>query len=450
MFYDERIEKAKGSISRNAIIISVIISAIIGAIRLANVLKNTAGNKYLCLIVLETVIVLGGSVCLLIGSVRSKLHIKDERTVYEESLFYNKASAVLIKTVTIVFAVFLPIVLYIGHPNNFADAGFDSVFPVLFFIVGIYVIYCFRRNDIYFNYSIMENEHYYKCVFRNIGKLALYISCLFAVSVVVLMLIAVAKQLDQVILVKYILQLVALYAGILIELSLLYLLYSFLEKTSYNSSLLISKATVISMGITIFIYAVYTFIVLLADSIAVTQVRAIQLAAIVSPMKTYVNFALLIFLTYFSYEYQKSKHNKLLSVACVTILLSETLAVFIGQICSGITCLLLPEMMADEGYVISNILSSVKLAVQDISNLANIVGFSFIIIALIKDEAIRKAESAVIISFVVLGGIEIFLRTQVGYMEVNIYHALAEIAILLYLCILTVRIGRGKTYCTNI
>ncbi len=66
----------------------------------------------------------------------------------------------------------------------------------------------------------------------------------FSVSVVVLMFIAVAKQLDQVILVKYILQIVALYAGILIELSLLYLLYSFLEKTSYNSSLLISKATV--------------------------------------------------------------------------------------------------------------------------------------------------------------------------------------------------------------
>ena len=66
----------------------------------------------------------------------------------------------------------------------------------------------------------------------------------FSVSVVVLMFIAVAKQLDQVILVKYILQIVALYAGILIELSLLYLLYSFLEKTSYNSSLMISKATV--------------------------------------------------------------------------------------------------------------------------------------------------------------------------------------------------------------
>ena len=66
----------------------------------------------------------------------------------------------------------------------------------------------------------------------------------FSVSVVVLMFIAVAKQLDQVILVKYILQIVALYAGILIELSLLYLLYSFLEKTSYNTSLLISKATV--------------------------------------------------------------------------------------------------------------------------------------------------------------------------------------------------------------
>ena len=66
----------------------------------------------------------------------------------------------------------------------------------------------------------------------------------FSVAATVLMFNHVETQLAQALLVTYILPIVALYAGILIELSLLYLLYSFLEKTSYNSSLLISKATV--------------------------------------------------------------------------------------------------------------------------------------------------------------------------------------------------------------
>ena len=59
MFYDERIEKAKGRISRNAIILSVVISAALGAIRLTNILKNTDQSQYLCLVILEAVIVLG-------------------------------------------------------------------------------------------------------------------------------------------------------------------------------------------------------------------------------------------------------------------------------------------------------------------------------------------------------------------------------------------------------
>ena len=73
------------------------------------------------------------------------------------------------------------------------------------------------------------------------------------------------------------------------------------------------------------------------------------------------------------------------------------------------------------------------------------IGFSLIIIALIKDKTIRKSNLAAIISFVVLGGIEMFLRTQTGYLEVNIFHSLAEIAVLIYFCILVICIVRKQT-----
>ena len=355
MFYDERIEKAKGRISRNAIILSVIISVVLGAIRLTNILKNTDQSKYLCFVILEAAIILGGLICLLIGVIRSKTHIRDERIVFEESRFYNKASSILIKIVTIIFAFFLPIVLYIGLPNNYTDGGFDRIFLVLFFVVGIYVIYGFRRNDIYFNYSIMENEHYYKSVLKNIGKLAIYILCLFAVSAISFTLFVATKELDQVILIKHILQIVILYVVVLFEFSLLYLLYSFLEKMSYNSTRWLSQSTAISLGITVFIYAVYTFIVMFVDSLAISQAQAMQTVSVASSLAFYIDFALLIFLTYFSYEYLKVKHNKLLSAACLTILLSETLAFIIGQVWGGITSLFLREMIEYDAYIITQV-----------------------------------------------------------------------------------------------
>ena len=445
MFYDERIEKAKGRISRNAIILSVLISAVFGAIRLANILKNTEQSKYLCLVILEAVIIFGGSVCLLIGFTRSMMHLKDERTIFEESCFYNKASSVLIKTVTVVFAVFLPIVLHLGLPNHYTGGEFGRILFVLFFVVGIYVIYGFRRNDIYFNYSIMEDEHYYKSVFKNIGKLISYILCLFAVSAISFTLFVAAKELDQVRLLQYSLQIVGSYTFVLLELSLLYLLYSFLEKMSYDSTRRLSRSTAVSLGITVFLNAVYMSTALLAYSLASSQTQAMQTISAASSLTSYIDFALLIFLTYFSYEYLKVERNKLFSAACLIILLSETSAFLLGQVWSGITSLFLHEMIEYDVYTAKTFLSTGKTILQDLSGTAKMTGFSLMILALIKDKAIRKTNLAAVICFVLLGGIEMFLRTQMGYLEVNIYHSFAAIAVLIYLCVLVVCVGSRGT-----
>lgn len=443
MFYDERIEQAKGRIARNAVILSVVISGALGAIRLINILKNTDQSKYLCLVVLEAVIFFGGLLCLLIGFTRGKRHPQDERTIFEKNCFYNKATSVLIKTVTIFFAFFLPIVLHIGLPKNYADGAFDCILLVLFFVVGIYVIYGFRRNDIYFNYSIMEDERYYKSVFKNIGKLVVYISCLFAVSAISFTLFVAAKELDQVVFIIHSLQIVRSYTIVLLELSLLYLLYSFLEKTSYDSTRRLSKSTVISLGITVLLYAAYTLTAVLADSLAASQAQAMRTVSAASSLSVYIDLALLIFLTYFSYEYLKVKRNKLLSAACLTILLSKTPAFLMGQAWNGITSLFLREMTAYDAYAIKYSLSGGKTILQDLSGISNMIGFSLMIIALIKDKAIRKTNLAAIIGFVVLGGIEMFLHTQTGYLEVNLYHSLAEIAVLIYVCALVAYVERG-------
>ena len=126
------------------------------------------------------------------------------------------------------------------------------------------------------------------------------------------------------------------------------------------------------------------------------------------------------------------------------ILLSEVSVFLIGHVWNEIRYLFLREMIEYGAYTTTYFLSIAKTIIQDLSNIINTIGFSLIIIALIKDKIIRKSNLITILGFVVLGGIEIFLRTQTGYLEVNIYHSFYEIAVLIYFCILITCIKRKQ------
>ena len=161
-----------------------------------------------------------------------------------------------------------------------------------------------------------------------------------------------------------------------------------------------------------------------------------------STLDTYIKFALLIFLTYFGYEYQRVRKNKLLSAACVTILLSETLSIFIGQISGSLILVFMPEIMSQDAYIINQLFSTINVSIEDASSLANIVGFVLIIFALVKDKLIHKAHRFAVGAFAVLGGVELFLRTQVDILQVNIYHFLVEIIVLCYFAILVACVAK--------
>lgn len=327
-------------------------------------------------------------------------------------------------------------VIDIGKLYNFADQGFGGIIYVWFFIVGIYVVYSFKRNDIYFNYSIMDSEHYYKGVFKNIGKMAIYTLFLFALAATSFTIGALFKNPSVAFNLEKLLYTAVYFMASFLELAILYLLYSFLEKSSYNNENSISKSTVISLSITIFIYAVYTASVIFVDSTAISQATAVQLVSIISTLDTYIKFALLIFLTYFGYEYQRVRKNKLLSAACITILLSETLSVFIGQISSSLIFVFMPEIMSQDAYVINQLFSTINVSIEDASSLANIVGFVLIIFALVNDKLIHKVHRFAVGAFAVFGGIELFLRTQMDVLSVNIYHFIVEIIVLCYFAVL--------------
>ena len=420
MFFDERIESVRGKIAKRVILIAFAITFVLAQIHCANLLRNASGVRYYWFALPDVIICFSTIVTLIIGLVRHIIISKDERAEAEQGSFYKKAASILIKISLGAFAFDIPIVLYLGKPLTFADSGPSGIIYSLLFIVGIYVIYSFRKNDIYFNYSIMDSGHYYKGVFKNIGKLSLYALAFLGISAISFIGIIAIKTPDSARVLKILLDTLAFYVGALVEIALLYLLYSFLEKCSYNSENSISKSTIISLVITIFIYAVYTAGVIFVDSTAISQATAVQLVSIISTFDIYIKFALLIFLTYFGYEYGKIRKNKLLTVACITILLSETLSVFIGQISGSLIFVFMPEIMSWDSYVINQLFSTVNVCIDNTSSLANIAGFTLIIFALVKDKLIHKAHRFAIVAFAILAGVELFLRTQVDVLTVNI------------------------------
>ena len=442
MFYDERIENVKGKIAKRAILITFIVTFVLAQIHCANLLRNASDIRYYWFALPDVIIYFSTIVTLIIGLVRHIIISKDERTEVEQGSFYSKAASILIKIALGAFAFDLPIVLYLGKPLNFADNGPSGIIYTLLFVIGIYVVYSFRKNDIYFNYSIMDNDHYYKGVFKNIGMIYLYALAFLGISAIAFIGVIAIKTPDSAHVFKILLDTLAFYVGIFIEIALLYLLYSFLEKCSYNSEYSISKSTIISLVITIFIYAVYTAGVIFVDSTAISQATAVQLVSIISSFDTYIKFALLIFLAYFGYEYQRVRKNKLLSAACVTILLSETLSVFIGQISGSLIFVFMPEIMSQDAYIINQLFSTINVSIEDASSLANIVGFVLIIFALVKDNLIHKAHRFVVGAFTVLGGVELFLRTQVDILQINIYHFIVEIIVLSYFALLVTLVSK--------
>ena len=244
--------------------------------------------------------------------------------------------------------------------------------------------------------------------------------------------------------IKIFLEITAFYVGTLIEVSLLYLLCSFLEKSSYGKENSLSVSTLISLGITILLYVIWAVCVIVIDAQPISQADAIWFVSIVSSFDIYIRLALTVFLIYFGYEYQRIRKNKLLFAGCVTVLLSEAISVFLGNILGGMIFVFWKEIMQNNSYVINQIFSSTQTAVDDMATVANIVGFVLMIFALAKDGVIHQAHRYAIGAFVILGGTEIFLRTQVDYLAVSIYHFIAEIAVLCYMAVLVLLIVKKR------
>lgn len=237
MFYDERIESVKGKISKKAILISLVMSLALGALHVCNIVKNSGNLIYLLRASLEISVFLGAFIVYIIGFF-TNLQAKDEQTQLKQDMFYNKAANFLIKYISVVFAIALPIVLFLGKPYNFADDYFYRYFLTTIFVIAIYVIYEFKRNDVYFNYSIIDCEDYLKRVFKNIGKALLWLVILVAVSFLSVVGIIIIAKTEYNVIGSVLLSVATHYFYITFAFGLFYLFFSLLEKTVIKAKVL--------------------------------------------------------------------------------------------------------------------------------------------------------------------------------------------------------------------
>ena len=174
MFNDERINHESGRIYHRGILIATIVALIYGVVHAWYL--STEGGLAVKYLFTELFIVVCGAVILLVGGIRFA-KIQDERTVFEKHRYYLNAGKVFLVSALSGYALTIPFATH----KSFTDAPINKLIIILMTIAYIYFFYSFKSRDININYSFINEDKgkYYKNVFGNVGKLALFLSLPF-------------------------------------------------------------------------------------------------------------------------------------------------------------------------------------------------------------------------------------------------------------------------------
>ena len=467
MFYDERIEFEKGRISRNCIIISVVGALIYGTLYLINMITGieSPGFRQFFHLGIEAVIVISGLICLIAAFCKGTFS-KDERAQAERNLFYNKAAFIHLCITITAWAFIMPFALAYPLPRiNFFAFPYDYGLSLLFFPTISYCVYAFKKSEIYFNYSLLESDHYYKKVLRNIGKFGRYTAMLMVVSFTGLAFIILAqiRSIVPKVLLPYIISVLLTYIVIFLVASLLYLLLSALEKASYdNETRLVSKSTVVSfliaacltlvMSVVAFFSAIWVNGLISGNkwnneyftvSDIITAInKALSLA------QSFIFLMLILSITYFYYEYSRVKKSRLLSASIAAVLSVNSLYKLIPTYFNFIQRIAVsvfennPEAMSN--LYIEKSIEEIHLYFTYFLNFAEILALALIIVALIKDGTLSKESFASLAVLALLFGVMVFLSTQLGAYEFSQARAIFGAVVYIYYAVIVAFLGGKK------
>ena len=436
--YEERTEKAEARTARNSIALSVGIAFLFAVLRVINVIKNGYELKYMGFIAVEFTVIIAGTVCLCIGSIRKSRLAEDGQHPFDEAGFYRKASAIVICIILGIYSILLPQSLIV---EPIPDLSFGSLPVILLFTVGVYAICSLKRNGIFVNHSFIGSDDHDKRVWKNIGKIALVSGSMLLISLFSAVLLTALQKTTHHLLSLF-LSIILTYLLLLTAISAFYLLYSALEKSSFDSKTLLSKASMVPLFITIALQMIRSAFVILIDRLPISQVSAA--ITIVLSMNTFILLAWLIFLTYFAYEYQKNKPDKMVDLSCKVLLFGQVLNFLSGNMVNCLTYIFNRQILDNDPYVINNILNAISNTLDGVFGIVLAVGVAMLIAALIGNKTISKVHIVAIVAMTVMLGVNIFLQTQIDHFQMRIFESLCELVVLMYLSLIVVHIGKQR------
>lgn len=446
MFFDERIELERGKISRNSILISTTFALLCGMLRWINIAVNMdhthyyPKSYYFLTVSTEICIVLSGLICLASGLVYGIHKARDERFVAQQAAFFNKAGRVHLYASLAAFSLFLPFSLFLATTVNFASVSTDSVALNLCFLLLGYLLYAFKKREIYFNYSIIEAPRYSLAVLKNIGKMGLGALCCLGISlfgtIIGNLLLHSSRTLAVMITCLF------EWCVIFLMLTLIYAIFSALEKTSYHKRRVLSGATLATLLTVILCKAIYSVLegwLITGNLTAVQQLTTLNSFAFLPNVAA---LATLLFLIYHNSEYAMAIPDALSRAGTLLILGATVLGDAAKFLFLLVQTIFLKRILIESDISLRLSLSNINEGLLGITHLVFLIGFALLIIGPIrKDLAHRGHVAAVLLSFAAFGT-EIFLYTQLTATYFFLINSIIDLARYLYLSIYLAHIGK--------
>ncbi len=380
-------ESLKGKIYRNAFIISALVSFVFGAVKLLNVVQNAELPRYLLSVSFEAVVFLLCAVCLIAG-------------VKKSAPFFEKAFGAVCKIVLAYFSVIMPFVHYLNNINRtfFETELYKSAFCI-FCTASVYMVCSFRRHGICFNDSFAESESYKKCVLKRIGKAGIYVAVCLIVSVCLAFLIIPLGYLMKV----YAYKTIYIYVSSYVLTSLLYFLYSVLEKESSSLYIGLSRKTVTALTAVVLVSALNKIFTFVIPYVFNGRILAFFAGKIPEYIDIFIIVALVVYMIYFVNEYRKMNENRLLTIGCFVFAFAKIANIVICELMTTVRYISMPRIVeTPDGFEMLILTSWAEFLISVICYALAILGLALVIISLIKDKMISPLNIISVVVWVLL------------------------------------------------